>query len=381
MVMNSRITAVLIPALAVLAFAAPAAATSGTTSEAVSENWAGYEATTTNSDGFGAVSGSWVQPTVKASSARSYSAYWVGLGGGDENSDALEQDGTQADVAANGTVSYYAWYELVPSAPVKIPVAVHAGDKIYARTYVKGDEVTFTLDNQTTGTDWTKTVAMTQVTPDTSTAEWVAEAPSACEGSAASSCSVLNLADFGTVTFTDAHARSDGAVKSISGWDSEAIEMSPSAASTDGYGGGFGGPDTTSRSTGTSEGAAPGDLSANGSSFTVTYAKQSAVSDSAGDGDSGYGDSGYGDSGYGDSGYGYGDSGFGDSAYGYGESAYGDGYGYGDSGYGDSGDGGVYGGGSGYYGYLTATQAAVLNALSGYSESYYANAGSGAAGY
>jgi hypothetical protein len=317
--MKRRLITVLIPAVAALAFAAPAvAATSGTSSEAVSENWAGYEATTTNASGFSAASGSWVQPSVSASTGQSYSAYWVGLGGGGESSTALEQEGTQADVSSSGKVSYYAWYELVPSAPVKIKsVAVHAGDKIWARTAVSGDRVTVTVDNKTTGQDFTKTLIMTKATPDTSTAEWVAEAPSECAGGSTGECEPLPLSDFGSVRFTNAYATAGGATKSVSGWNDQAIALSPAVDSDygygAGYGGGFGGAETVGAAS-NSEGAAPGTLSTDGTAFTVTYGAEAT----------GYGDLG---SGYGAFGYGGGYSLYG----------YASGYGYA-GGYGNSGD-------------------------------------------
>ena len=64
-----------------LAVAAP---TASAATDAVSENWAGYEATNGSSD-FSAASGSWVQPTAKCPpGSPSYSAFWVGLGGGSQ---------------------------------------------------------------------------------------------------------------------------------------------------------------------------------------------------------------------------------------------------------------------------------------------------------
>jgi hypothetical protein len=392
-----RSFAVLLPALASLAFAVPAAAaTSGVSSEAVSENWAGYEATTTNSTGFSAASGSWVVPTVSCTSGETYNADWVGLGGGDENSSALEQEGTQSDCSSSGKATYYAWYELVPSAPVKIKMTVSPGDRIWSRTAVSGDRVTVEVDNKTTGQNFTKTLTMTDATPDTSTAEWVAEAPSACEGGASGECEALPLADFGTVTFSHAYATSDGHTKSVSGWTDQAIALSPESSSADGYGGGYGGGygvgNAASETTSNSEGAAPGVLSAEGTSFTVTYGAEVSASatsgegtggltstststsgDGAGDGYGyGYGASdGYGDSGYGDYGYGYGDSGYGSAGYGYGASA------YGDAGYGYSGAGSLYGETGGYGGgysddsYYGANAYALAGGSYGYSEAYY----------
>jgi hypothetical protein len=389
--MKTRLIGVLIPALAMLAFAVPAgAATSGASSEAVSENWAGYEATSTSSSGFSAASGSWVQPTVTASSGESYSAYWVGLGGGDENSSALEQEGTQADVSSTGKVSYYAWYELVPAAPVKIKsVTVHPGDRIWARTAVSGDKVTVEVDNKTTGQDFTKTLTMTDATPDTSTAEWVAEAPSECQGGTSGECQPLPLSDFGSVKFTNAYATSGGQTKPVSGWTDTAIELSPTSSSDfgygGGYGGGFGGTESDSASSSSDGGAAPGSLSADGTSFTVTYGAEDSATATGGSGDSSSGLTG--SSGYGASGYGYGTSGYGTS--GYGDSGYGD-SGYGTSGYIVSGDGdsgyGYYGassyGASGYgygFGYGSYTSPYDVSGENYPSEAYYGgSSGSGA---
>ena len=353
--MKTRLFAILLPAVASLAVATPAlASTAGVSAEAVSENWAGYAATTTHTGGFSAVSGSWVQPSVSCAAGASYSAYWVGLGGGDQNSSALEQDGTQANCSSSGQASYYAWYELVPSAPVKVDLAIHAGDRIWARTAVDGDHVTVTVTDKTTHRTFSKTLTMTAATPDTSTAEWVTEAPSACIGGASGTCTPLPLADFSRVRFSNAYARAGGQVKPISGWTAQAIALSPGASSTfgygGGYGGGFGGPDT-STPTGSDAGASPGPLALGGSAFSVSYGTSasatgtSAVSAVSGSGYGSSGDGGYGPSGgysgyggYGGySGYGgYGGySGYGGyggySGYGYG------GYGYGGYGYGYSG--------------------------------------------
>src|SRR5579875_2374458 len=127
----------LLPLMSVLAAAAfaavPAAASADATPMSVSENWAGYAASPSNSSGFTSVSGSWVQPAATCSSGQSYSAFWVGLGGASENSQALEQDGTQADCTASGQATYYAWYELVPAAPVKLSMAVKPGDHMSSK--------------------------------------------------------------------------------------------------------------------------------------------------------------------------------------------------------------------------------------------------------
>jgi hypothetical protein len=51
--------------------------------------------------------------------------------------------------------------------------------------------------------------------PTVSSAEWIAEAPSKCDSSSDQDCRILPLADFGTVTFTDASVSADGQSGSI----------------------------------------------------------------------------------------------------------------------------------------------------------------------
>jgi Peptidase A4 family len=188
-----------------LAALALATATTGTASAAtaVSSNWAGYAVTGTT---YSSVSGTWIEPTASCSSSTTgvtASAFWVGLGGESGSSSALEQTGTEADCLANGTVRYSAWYELVPAASVKVALAVSAGDRIAGSVRVSGSTVTVRLANLTTGKTLTKSLRMTS--PDTSSAEWIAEAPSAVTPGGES---ILPLTDFGTVRFTTATATS-----------------------------------------------------------------------------------------------------------------------------------------------------------------------------
>lgn len=303
-------------------YAATAAAATTDPQEAVSQNWAGYVAGGTQ---FSSVSGSWVQPTAKCGSGQTYSAFWVGIGGSSDQSSALEQTGTQADCTASGATDYYAWYELVPAAPVKLGLAVKPGDHISAKVNVSGSNVTVSLSDQTTGQSTTKTLQMNN--PDTSSAEWIAEAPSACDGSG--SCQPLPLADFGTVQFTSATATANGHTGTISdpNWSSQPVQLGSSGVSDISYDSGS----STSSAT-------PSSLSSDGSSFSVASQTGSGSTGAAGgSGDDGYGDGGYGYGGYpgAGSGYGYGGypgAGSGYGQYGYGGGGYG-GYGYGDGGY------------------------------------------------
>ena len=87
------------------------------------------------------MSGSWVVPTAKCTAAGepTYSAFWVGLGGAGDT-EALEQTGTETNCSAQGTASYYAWYELVPKAPVRVDLPVSAGDHISSKVTVERHE-------------------------------------------------------------------------------------------------------------------------------------------------------------------------------------------------------------------------------------------------
>jgi hypothetical protein len=304
-------------ALSAAGAATASAATVGA-QEAVSQNWAGYVAGGTQ---FSSVSGSWIQPTAKCGSGQTYSAFWVGIGGSSNQSSALEQTGTQADCTADGTTDYYAWYELVPAAPVKLDLAIKPGDHISAKVSVSGSNVTVSLSDQTTGQSTTKTLQMDS--PDTSSAEWIAEAPSACDGSG--SCQPLPLADFGTVQFTSASATANGHTGTISdpNWSAQAVQLGGSGASDVSY------------SSQDASSATPSSLSSDGSSFSVASQTGSGSTGSAGGaGDYGYGDGGYGDGGYpgADGSYGYG---------GYPGSGYGQ-YGYGGGSYGGGSDGGYW---------------------------------------
>ncbi|MGH2998278.1 MAG: G1 family glutamic endopeptidase, partial [Gaiellaceae bacterium] len=176
---------------------------------AASSNWAGYAVTGST---FTDVKGAWVQPAATCpATGSSYAAFWVGLGGATGNG-GLEQTGTEAD-CQNGRASYSAWYELLPDGSVQVPLAVTPGDTISAEVAADttAGTATLTLTDVTTGQTFT-----TQQTPsvlDTSSAEWIAEAPSQCFGSR---CLQLPLANFGAVQFSGSSTTANGHVGTIS---------------------------------------------------------------------------------------------------------------------------------------------------------------------
>ena len=202
-----------------------------------SSNWAGYAVSGAT---FTDVKGTWVQPSVSCAAAGStYAAFWVGLGGMSDGNGGLEQTGTESD-CEDGQPLYRAWYEILPAASVTVPLAISAGDTISAEVSVDGTAATLALTDLTTGGTFTTT--LTPSVLDTSSAEWIAEAPSRCFGSR---CLPLHLANFGTVQFSGSSTTANGHVGTISdaSWSSTAIELGgdagsavPAALSEDGSG-------------------------------------------------------------------------------------------------------------------------------------------------
>src|SRR5262249_26406760 len=115
----------------------------------------------------------------------------------------LEQVGTEVDCTALGQPRYTAWYELVPALSKTVKLVVSAGDRISGSVTVAGQQVTVSLKNLTRGTSFSKVLQM--AAPDTTSAEWIAEAPSACD-STASRCRQVSLTNFGTVRFSRSSA-------------------------------------------------------------------------------------------------------------------------------------------------------------------------------
>jgi Peptidase A4 family len=163
----------------------------------VTSRWAGYVARTSNGS-FEAVRGTWVQPRITCNRPGSSAAIWIGLGGATGESRALEQVGTSADCSERGESFYSAWYQLFPASPVELPVTIRPGDTVAANAAVAGNVVALALRNVSSGASFSTELWMRS--PETDSAEWILEAPSACF----TICVQLPLADLGRVAFTGA---------------------------------------------------------------------------------------------------------------------------------------------------------------------------------
>lgn len=242
---------------AALAFAAPSAL-ADTVSSA---NWAGY-AVHRAGIRFTRVLGSWTQPSATCSRGyQTYSAEWVGLGGYDASSDALEQIGSEVDCTISGRVSSTAWYELVPSPSRPINMRVRPGDRMLASVTVAGNRVVLSLQDVTTHRSFRRTFHPSAI--DVSSAEWILEAPSECVS--AGGCQTLPLANFRSASFGLAQAQAAGGhVGTILDplWDWTKIRLTPGGRQFVVFNG-----------SGPSAGAAiPSALNATGSAFSVSYA-------------------------------------------------------------------------------------------------------------
>jgi hypothetical protein len=169
-----------------------------------STNWSGYA--TESASRFTYVTGTWTQPSVTCGSSHAqYSSFWAGIDGYSSNS--VEQLGTDSDCTGKNRPSYYAWYEMYPANSVDISTStypVKPGDNMTASVSVSGTSFTLKLTDATQG--WTFTTTKSGSGLSQSSAELIAESPEICS----SSCSLAQLADFGTVSFSNAEAAVSG---------------------------------------------------------------------------------------------------------------------------------------------------------------------------
>ncbi|WP_246188024.1 G1 family glutamic endopeptidase [Paenibacillus tengchongensis] len=136
-----------------------------------SRNWSGY-AVTGAKGSIKRISAEWNVPVVNPSERPTYSSAWIGIDGFKNGS--LIQTGTGHE-SANGSVNYYAWWEILPASETVIPLPVSPGDRMYALIYKlrPGKWVIF-LRNFSKG--WFFRTVQKYTGPHNS-AEWVVEAP------------------------------------------------------------------------------------------------------------------------------------------------------------------------------------------------------------
>ncbi len=184
----------------------------GGTSSA-SLNWSGY--TTVGSGTYTSVTGSWVVPSINVPTSDTADATWVGIGGSD--SQDLIQAGTQAIVSHSGSINYKAWYEMLPGYSIPVSLIISPGDSITATiTEQSASNWLITITDSTTGKSYQNTVMYQS---SHSSADWVEEMVSNGNGT------FRPLDNFGSVTFTSAHATRNGQNLGLSQLDISPLSM------------------------------------------------------------------------------------------------------------------------------------------------------------
>jgi hypothetical protein len=165
----------------------------GTINAVPSSDWAGYVDTGSQ---FTGVSARWTVPTVQTSQTGEDSSTWIGIDGATNTS--LIQTGTSQDTA-NGTTTYFAWYEVLPAASVPIGY-VSPGDTMDASIVEKAVGTwTITIVDVTSGQGISVDIAYDG--PSTS-AEWIEEDQYSLSGQQEP------LANFGAAQFSELGANS-----------------------------------------------------------------------------------------------------------------------------------------------------------------------------
>jgi hypothetical protein len=189
------------------------------------------------------VNASWTVPRIRVFSSDTFSSAWIGIGG--QFDKTLIQTGTEHD-SVNGQEYYSAWYELLPDNAVRITdMRISAGDLITASiTLVDSDtnEWTIQIYDVTKGEGFHQTFIYNS---SRLSAEWIVERPTVND-------EVSMLSNFGTLTFKDSCVKIGGNVGNISSFPYSKIIMTNDLSL---------------------QLASVAPLSADGSSFNVTYLK------------------------------------------------------------------------------------------------------------
>jgi hypothetical protein len=174
-----------------------------------SNNWSGYnQGFLEKNTMFHSISAQWTVPAASqhTKGRAESSATWIGIGGGcldtacTATDNTLVQAGTEQDVAADGTPSYSAWWEIVPVPSISSTIAVHAGDLISCTIAESLPEVwNITLQDLTDGQSFTQTVPYLSTHL---TAEWILETPVVVNTSGASG--IAALPNLSTTSFSNA---------------------------------------------------------------------------------------------------------------------------------------------------------------------------------
>ncbi|MEI8062165.1 MAG: G1 family glutamic endopeptidase [bacterium] len=176
----------------------------------VSSNWAGYTASGNNR--YSGVGASWIIPKTTNTDYSSNST-WIGIGGlsGEKN---LIQIGTHTMTTATiegkntNKITYKAWYEILPSLPVTIPVTIHPGDSVMASIAQESlNQWTISFQNLTTNQGYKTSLYYAS---SMSSVEWIQESPLITGTNI-----LVPLDNFGKLSFSNAWTINNGVRQNI----------------------------------------------------------------------------------------------------------------------------------------------------------------------
>jgi hypothetical protein len=189
------------------------------------------------------VNASWTVPRIGVFSSDAFSSAWIGIGG--QFDKTLIQAGTEHD-SVNGQEYYSAWYELLPDNAVRITdMRVSAGDLVTASITLVDSETNqwaIRIYDVTKGEGFYQTFIYNS---SRLSAEWMVERPTVTD-------EVSMLANFGTLTFKDSYVKIGDNVGNIGSFPYSQVIMTNDLSL---------------------QLASVSPLSADGSSFNVTYLK------------------------------------------------------------------------------------------------------------
>jgi hypothetical protein len=174
-----------------------------------STGWAGYLVTSdleNPSEQVIGVNASWTVPRIGVFSSNAFSSAWIGIGGYSDKT--LIQTGTEHD-SVNGQEYYSAWYEMLPDKAIRInTMSISPGDVITASITLINSNMhqwAIRIHDVTNNQGFYQTFIYNS---SRLSAEWVVEKPYLNE-------ETTTLANFGTITFTDSHAKIGDSVGKI----------------------------------------------------------------------------------------------------------------------------------------------------------------------
>lgn len=187
--------------------------------------WAGYIVSSSFNEQrqIVAISASWIVPKINVSSGNGYSSAWIGVGG--QLDKTLIQVGTEHNLL-NGRENYAAWYEMLPAYSSRIDnFTIAAGHRIIASLRLVDNESgtwNIQLSDATNGQGFNQNFVYNSTL---STGEWIVER-SAVNGQ------ISNLADFGSITFSNCKAELGNENGAISNYSYSIVHMTNQQCNT-----------------------------------------------------------------------------------------------------------------------------------------------------